>query len=509
MRPLCLCLLALALAAAPVLASPGVSDDEWKKAMRDFKDDFKKKSIAFKKRAIEALPLTDERTIEFIIKSKYKLLNSKDWWIRATAAERLSKIRRTNLRKKLLSYATDGDRLVREGVIAALAMSSDPKLDPPVIMAALDDKDWQIRRMACFAAGQQRMAQAVTKMIGMIHWVSRGGIVQQEGEQHPRVHSVLLFNLYEITGKFYGTDVQQWKLYWDKHKDRELPPVKRFDTGSFDDIELEFNDTFARAGSGPLVLVLPQVFKTTTYYWPYFSQLLFVQFLYINLPPMAAFPDLARDADGDMYYPIERLVDALEEMRKKRNVEKTAILAHGFTTWIAAKYAQKYPDRVSGLILLNPYASNKTFSKRVDEAMRSGDPDAEFWAKVTRKQIKPTTALEREKLGYYRDSAALKNKAELEIAMLRRIWHDPRQTEGITIPDFDIRGEEKSSIPALMFFSPKSNKLTGADDIKKLKRYYRRNITVRLRKSARLPFMEEPELFEEALRKFVDKYNLE
>ena len=45
----------------------------------------------------------------------------------------------------------------------------------------------------------------------------------------------------------------------------------------------------------------------------------------------------------------------------------------------------------------------------------------------------------------------------------------------------------------MMFFSPKNNKLTGYDDINRLKRYYPKNITVKLRKSARLPFMEEPD----------------
>ena len=56
-----------------------------------------------------------------------------------------------------------------------------------------------------------------------------------------------------------------------------------------------------------------------------------------------------------------------------------------------------------------------------------------------------------------------------------------------------------------MFFARKDNKLTGYDDINRLKRYYTNNIVVKLKKSARLPFMEEPEKFEEALRIFVDK----
>ena len=78
----------------------------------------------------------------------------------------------------------------------------------------------------------------------------------------------------------------------------------------------------------------------------------------------------------------------------------------------------------------------------------------------------------------------------------------------IVIPAFDIRGEESSKAPALLFFSPKKNKLTGYDDIRKLQKYYRKNITVKLRKSARLPVMEEPEKFEEALRAFLDKYQI-
>jgi pimeloyl-ACP methyl ester carboxylesterase len=501
MRAILASFLALLMAAGTLFA--GVSDAAWKEAQQRYKDDFKKRSIKYKQRAIESLPTNDERTIDFIIK-KEKLLNHKDWFVREQACILLSKIKVAELRKKLHSFAKDRDWRVREGVIAALGMSRD-RLDPPVIVEALKDKDWHVRRMACFAAGQQRVREAVEPMIAMIHDIDPvSGVVRQEGEQNPRVHGVLLFNLQEITGKYFGSDVQQWKLYWERNKDKTLPPVKRFDVGTFGDIKLKFNETFARLGSGPLVIALPMTHRTTVYYFPYFNQWNFVQWIFIDLPPINSFPDVQINEHGDPIYPVDILVDAFEDMRKKRNVERTAILAHGFTTWIAAKYAQKYPDRVSGLILLNPYASNETYGKRIDEAKRTGDPDDELWAKVSSYEIKIGSRQEGEQYGYFVASTMVKDQADLELAMLRRIWRDPAGTS-IAIPEFDIRGEETSRTPVLMFFAPKTNKLTGYDDINRLKRFYPNNIVVKLRKSTRLPFVEEPEKFEEALRIFVDK----
>ncbi len=496
-------LVAMAVGAAPLLAQDKEADEKWKKAVIDFKDDFKKQSIAFKITAIEGLPLNDGRTIEFIIE-KEKLLSHKDWQIREIAADRLGKIQHSDLRKKMLTYAKDSDKRIREGIMAALATNTNPQLDPPVILEGLSDSAWEVRRMACWAAGEQRIKEAVPRMIDMLHQVGRDGKVIQEGESNPRVHSVLLYNLEAITGQVeFHTDVQQWKPYWEKNKDRSLPPVKRFDQGNFGDVKLDFNDTYARKGTGPLILVLPGTHKICTYYMPYFNQWLFVKWLYINLPPIRSFPNVQYDDQNEAIYPVDILVDAFEEGRKKYNVEKMAILAHDFSCWVGAKYAQKYPDRVSGLIFLNPFATNETFGKHIDEALRSGNLDDEFWGKVCRRQIKPASTKEWQKHDYVRDSTLIKDMSDLELMMLRRIWVEPG-AETIVIPQFDIRGEETSRTPVMMFFAPKDKNMSGADDIGRLKRYYPHNIIVQLKKSAQLPFMEEPDTFEKALRAFVD-----
>jgi pimeloyl-ACP methyl ester carboxylesterase len=491
------------LAVALRAADAGGNDAKWKEALQEYKDDIKKKSVKFKKRAIEALPADDERTIKFIIEEE-KLLASKDWWIRITAAEQLGKIRDPDLRAKLLTYAKSPDIKVREGIMAALAISTDSRLDPPVIIEGLKDSAWQVRRMACWAAGQQRVKEAVDLMIDMLA-TPQGN---KKGEMHPRVSGVLLYNLEDITGKTeFGFDVAQWRQYWEANKDKMLSPVRRFDVGTFGDVKnIQFNDTFARRGSGPLTIVMPIQHRTTLYYMPYFSQWSFVRWLNVNLPPMSSFPDVKRD-QGDVIYPVDLLVDAFEEMRKKYGVEQMVFLAHGFTTWVAAKYAQKYPDRVQGLILLDPYASNETFGKAIDAALRSGDPDYEFWGKVSRREIKPASALEGEQYDYVRCSWYLssKNRDDIEMGILRKVWDDPG-AESIVIPQFDIRGDDTSRIPALIYLPSKDNELMAYEDLGRLQRFYPKNVIVKGGdKFAYMPFMEAPDMFEQGLRAFIDK----
>jgi len=513
MRAILMGLLALAVAVRVAGAEEkGASDAKWKEAMQAYKDDIKKKSVKFKKRAIEVLPASDARTITFIIEDE-KLLASKDWWIRMTAAEQLSKIRDPDLRAKLLTYMKSSDVKVREGVMAALAISND-RLDAPAIVEGLKDSRWEVRRMACWAAGQQRVKEAVEPMISMLHWVDpRTGTEKQKGETHPRVQGVLQFNLEEITGQTqFGSDAEQWRQYWERNKDKTLPKVKRFDVGDFGDVKgMEYNDTFARRGTGPLTIALPFPNMRTVYYMPYLSQWMFVKWFFVNLPPIKSFPDVKYNSHGDPIYPVDILVDAFEDIRKKQNQEKMILMGHGFSCWVAAKYAQKYPDRVQGLILLDPYAQDDSFHKAVEAAKRSGDPDAEFWGKVSSYDLKAATPLENQVYSYVMTSYFLdaKNRDDIEAGILQKVWDDPNgssiQVAGDGA-DFDIRGEETSRIPALIYLPGKGNELMAYDDLSRLQRFYPKNVRVLGGgKFAYLPFMEAPDMFEQGLRAFIDK----
>jgi pimeloyl-ACP methyl ester carboxylesterase len=329
---------------------------------------------------------------------------------------------------------------------------------------------------------------------------------------------VLLFNLEEITGEVqFGNDADQWRAYWERNKDKALPnKVNRFDQADFGDVkDMEFNDTFARRGTGPLVIALPFVNKSTVYYLPYLSQWLFVKWFFVNLPPIKSFPDVKYNSHGDPIYPVDKLVDAFEDIRKKQNQEKLILAAHGFTCWVAAKYAQKYPNCVQGLILIDPYAEDDTFSKAIDSAKRSGDPDQEFWAKVSSYEVKAATTLEQEQYGYVMATYFLggKNRDDIEVGILQRVWRDPNGT-GVQVggdgADFDIRGEDTSRIPALIFLPGEKNELKAFDDLGRLQRFYPRNVIVKGGdKFGYLPFMEQPEMFEDGLRQFIDKKIIE
>ena len=489
------------------LAEP--DGEAWAAAERAFRTEFKKKSVKFKKLAISGLPLDDERTITFIIE-KERLFNSPDWWVRVTAAEHLAGIKTPSLRKVMHSYAEHADTRVRECVIAALAMSKDDT-DKSVIIDALKDPAWEVRRTACIAAGRRRLREAVEPMIAMIHDAdAQTGRITQKGERDPRVQVLLTFNLEEITGKNLLTNTRQWRAYWAQNKDKPLPAVRRFDRRRFGTIETTIADSLARRGSGPLVVVLPMAHRHTTratYYLPYFSRWLFAKWLFVNFPTPPSLPGGQRADDGDAVFAVATFVNLIEEIRQKMRVEKIVVLGHDLSCLVAARYAQEYPGRVQGLILVNPCLSDETLRRRVDEARGSRQPDDEFWAKVMRGEAEVGSASEAEQVWYVECSRMLGDKSDIEIALLRDLWRNPAGPR-ILIPAFDIRGEQTSRVPALMFFSRKGAKYTNLADMKRLKKYYRRYITVSLGKSTQLPFMEEPDKFEQALRMFLAKYDI-
>ena len=52
-------------------------------------------------------------------------------------------------------------------------------------------------------------------------------------------------------------------------------------------------------------------------------------------------------------YSIDRLVEDIEDVRKKLNINKFVLIAHSFGGIIATSYANKYNENLTGLILMN------------------------------------------------------------------------------------------------------------------------------------------------------------
>lgn len=58
--------------------------------------------------------------------------------------------------------------------------------------------------------------------------------------------------------------------------------------------------------------------------------------------------DLSSDVEG-------QFVDSIENWRKKQGIEKFILLGHSFGGYLSGSYALKYPDRVSHVILADPW----------------------------------------------------------------------------------------------------------------------------------------------------------
>lgn len=58
-------------------------------------------------------------------------------------------------------------------------------------------------------------------------------------------------------------------------------------------------------------------------------------------------------SDPKKDYSLARVVQDFEEVRQQLKIEKWVLVSHSFGGIIAAEYARKYPDHVSGLVLVN------------------------------------------------------------------------------------------------------------------------------------------------------------
>ena len=62
-------------------------------------------------------------------------------------------------------------------------------------------------------------------------------------------------------------------------------------------------------------------------------------------------------SDPKKNYALERVVQDLEELRASLKIDKWVLMPHSFGGTIATAYARKYPERVSGMVLMNSILS--------------------------------------------------------------------------------------------------------------------------------------------------------
>jgi proline iminopeptidase len=159
----------------------------------------------------------------------------------------------------------------------------------------------------------------------------------------------------------------------------------------------------------------------------------------------------------------------IERVRQYFHLDSVVLLGHSWGTVLALEYALRYPERVAGLILMNPApASTEDYQqlrkewleKRAEDmerrraisgsaAYKEGDPDA-----VTayyRIHFKPALARSED---YEKLIARLRSSFTKEGILKARAIEDRLMNETWSLPDYDLLPRLKAlSIPTLVIYS--------------------------------------------------------
>jgi pimeloyl-ACP methyl ester carboxylesterase len=452
------------------------------------------------------------------------------WYLRAKAAERLAKTGNDANVKDMISRLSDKSEknpMVRQGMAIAIAKMGDPK-NLPDLHKALADKDGRVRREVAWDLRLKKDVSSITALID--RW---------KDEKDPIVANFIRDTLEDITQQFLGPKQEGWASWWSEHKDK-------FKVGESDEDQVRLNEemkkaeeegrklsegttrsrdvdlSFVARGKGTPVLVIPEYGMSKDLYIPFFIELeKIAKVCYMDLPKLSSFKNLQAVGQTKIpYYPIDSLVQAFEDFRKEQKVDKFVILSCGIDSWIAMRYATKYPKNVAALVFVAPISSLQEYQKATDRMIKGGEAqgDIELWHCGLERRFNTQTG-ESQHDEYHRTKQLPKPEGE-EVAINRKeftlyfgdgadtlldqlypkAWNHPGECG---IPEF--KAETETPGPPSLVISGKRSIFTSEDDCARVAKQYGA-LVANFDRSADFPFIDEPEKFTESVRKFLVKY---
>ncbi len=526
--------LALALTLALAIAAPAArAADDWEK---DFARDMAKPESWVRYGAVTRLDPNVEKARGALL----SILEKHHWFLRAGAIQTLRGANGEaleDLRKELKKHSSP---MVREGIALAFGGMNDPGRAADLV-EALADKDERVRRGAAIGLGHLPSKEAVAGLLGA--W---------EKEKQSDVIVFLRESLEKISGKFFGRNVDDWKAWWKAVESDWQPPAKKDEGGgakpppgmpgggtgapqgekSDDDKKAEGDGNktkeettvlrdvelnFKEAGKGGPVFVLPEYGYNGIYMEKHLLALDDVaRLFYIDLPGTSSFKNLPIVAGGMPEYPIDKLCDAFDELRKLRKQDRIAILGHGMAGWIAMRYATKYPRNVSHLILVSTWTSGKAWGDGRNRAEVFGKQQHD----IEYEHFAQSCLLEN---GTPRYSAAGQDDAQaLDRAQWTGYFHDirnpyaimfwpkvdrSREMGGCIIPQFNIEKEKGNPVPTLILYGTSPRAVwTSEQDQRAITKCYPNAQVVPCPQSNRMPMVEDYDLFVKSVKGFFRKF---
>lgn len=448
------------------------------------------------------------------------ILQRLSWHDRDAAVIALAKAATPETLKKMLKdLKGHKDPMVRQGMAIALAKMDDEGYYPQ-LFEALGDKSPFVRAMLVYALGVTKKSKDKVEAL----------VKAFQKEKDPVVASIFVEALNAQTQAFQGPDPNAWTVWWAEAKADKDYELGRTDEEALKKAEelgnkLKKRTTVSIAGRVTLeteergklgkavpILVLPEYGHSKEVLVPFLAELEKTHRLfYIDLPPVNSFKDVPVVSDRRIpYYPIDQLVDAFEDLRKQTGQKRFAILACGLNCWIAMRYASKYPDSVSHMVLVGPLSSDRAYGQATDRMEQQGKAknDIELWhlALTRRMDTKTGESLHdiyhaKEKLPkpdgedgsldrrmwslYFRD------ERDSMISMLYPKMH--RLLGSVAIPEFRCFAEPKRNVPTIVI-AGKASLLTSVEDCQAIANHYGGKLYV-YESSSMMPFIEESQLF--------------
>jgi pimeloyl-ACP methyl ester carboxylesterase len=512
-------LLALALVGLPAAAS-AMDAKEFKKKFTSTQNSWERRDL------VRQLDPTQKKSMDLLLKF---VLKTQDWYMREAAVDVLSKVYDEGVITDL-EKMKDRDPVLAEGI--ALAFGRSKNLERvPYLTDMLGSKKWTVRRASAIAMRTMKAKEAVDALIDT--WL-------EEDKFLVWVH--ILESLETLTRQKNLPGPQDWKDWWSVARDNfdfNAEDELSEDEKSGDVIKTRVRGTnlsMRSRGQGLPLLVLPDYSYEKDYLETYLRNLEDTnQIIYMDLPGVNDFtePPL-QNAPGlpQPHYPLERIVDAFEEMQKnfiKEGIikDKFAILAHGISCWIAMTFADRHPKAVRRMILIAAHSGQKAAGEGIEALERRGqelgDLELEHYAQ---------SRLYDQQSGGYRyqaqqgeESSALQRKSftvrfadvrDLEIGriygpVVEKVvgngrYRGPkmfRPMGGCFIPPFSLFKLNRVPIPTLIMHGQHSIE-TSLDDSKAIAKHYGKNARViPFKRSGQMPFIEENEKFVEGIRRFL------
>jgi pimeloyl-ACP methyl ester carboxylesterase len=406
----------------------------------------------------------------------------------------------------LLRRSLIADRRPRVREAVAWACLLDAQLGDATLLgiALRRDPDAAVRRAAARALAHFKDRRAVTALVEAL-----------AKEPDARTRLFIVQTLRNLTPAPCLLEAAAWTDWWRRHErdPRFMPADEKAKRGEYEGIVLETRTVAPVRPKGgsrrppPHVLVLPGFGWTTAVYGPYLLPLRSkAAMTWVRLPTVQQLTGSSGYGSDVPTYPVDRLVRALDKFRSSLNLKRFIVLGSGASGWIAMRYAQRFPQRCAGLVLIDTALDRNAYAECLRRASARGDKGEKFTAKtLLHENNVPYNEATLTRLNVLGLERGFDDRADLEIGDL---FFHAREPQGFaTVPEIKWGRRAELDVPALFLYSGASS-FSGHRDADRIRNHFPRSLVAPVRHARAMPYVETNASFHEIVDVFLKRFDL-